>query len=78
MRAGGGVIAPMSMPEFNRPGVIRYKDNAHLKDIFDQIAKGKIDKVKITQEGQEYILNERTLSAANEVRAEALRKLFTA
>ena len=78
MRAGGGVIAPMSMPEFNRPGVIRYKDNAHLKDIFDQIAKGKIDKVKITQEGQEYILNERTLSAANEVRAGAIRKLFTA
>jgi hypothetical protein len=54
------------MPEFNRPGVIRYKDNAHLKEIFDQIAKGKIDKVKIAQEGQEYILKERTLSAANE------------
>jgi hypothetical protein len=76
MRAGGGVIAPMSMPEFNRPGVIRYKDNAHLKDIFDQIAKGKIDKVKLAQEGQAYILKERTLSAANEVRAEAIRKLF--
>ena len=77
MLAAGGVIAPMSMPEFNRPGVVRYKDNAHLKEIFDQIAKGKIDKVKIAQEGQEFLLKERTLIAANEVRAEALRKLFT-
>lgn len=76
MIAGGGVIAPMYLPEFNRPGVVRYKDNAHLKTIFEDIAKGKIDKEQIATEGQEYILRERTLSAANEVRGEALKKLF--
>jgi hypothetical protein len=74
--AGGGVIAPMSMPEFNRPGVIRYKDNTHLAKIFEDIAKGRIDKVAIATEGQKYIVAERRLSVVNEAREEAVKALF--
>ena len=74
--AGGAVIAPMCMPEFNRPGVVRYKDNAHLEKIFKEIARGEIDKGKIAGEGQAYLMAERRLSMVNEVRTSAVKALF--
>lgn len=76
MLAGAGVIAPACMPEFNHPGVIRYKDNAHLEDIFNRIVGRQIDKRQVVRDGQSYIASNRRLSELNQKRLGAILKMF--
>lgn len=76
MLAGAGVIAPMHLPEFNHPGVLRYKDNAHLLQIWKQIEKQPDLKAETVKEGQEYITAERRLSQENNKRIEALKAIL--
>lgn len=70
--AGAATIAPMGLPEFDQPGIIRYKDNAHLKKIFDMIKKGKIDKREQVEASREALVENFRLSKVNELRINAL------
>lgn len=74
--AGAVTIAPMGLPEFDQPGLIRYKDNAHLKSIFQKIKKGGYDKSERVQASQKALIENFALSKVNVNRAEALFSFF--
>ena len=74
--AGAVTIAPAALPEFNRPGLIRYKDNRHLKDIFARIKAGKYDKAERVQASREDLRENYALSQVNALRAGVMAKLF--
>lgn len=74
-QAGAVAIAPMYLPEFNIPGVIRYKDNSELPGIFEKVAKGAYDKPGLVKEAQEWVLNNRALSEVNKDRAQLVMSL---
>jgi len=75
MLSGGAVIAPHGLPEFNMPGVLRYRDNADLTNIFADIAKGKVTKEEYAQAGQEHIKTHLSLSALNVQRSALLKQM---
>lgn len=72
--AGGVVIAPMGLPEFDQPGIIRYKDNKHLKDILQKIKKGGYDKKERVEASREALQDFR-LTQVNRLRVEAIADL---
>lgn len=74
--AGAVTIAPMSLPEFDQPGVIRYKDNTHLKKIFDGIKKGKYDKRERVEASRKALFENFRLSELNKLRKEALEQVL--
>lgn len=74
-QAGAVAIAPMYLPEFNIPGVIRYKDNAELPGIFDRVVRGGYDKETLVKTAQEWVLNNRALSEVNKERARLVMSL---
>lgn len=76
MIGGGGVIAPMYLPEFDRPGVIRYKDNAHLLQIWKDIEKNPELKMQTALAGQDYVREHRRLSFENQKRITAIKALL--
>ncbi|MGL4559431.1 MAG: hypothetical protein ACRCV5_18185, partial [Afipia sp.] len=71
--AGAVVVAPMALPEFNRPGVIRYKDAKHLETIFSAIKDGKYDKAERVEASRDALP---LLSDVNQERARALGDLL--
>lgn len=73
--AGAVTIAPMGLPEFDKPGVIRYKDNRHLDMIFKDIKAGKYDKQERVQASRE-ALEEIRLSKVNAIRGGILAGAF--
>ena len=73
--SGIPAIAPISMPEFDRPGVIRYKGNADIPKVFSRIAQGQYNKEEIVKEGQEW-LEEIRLSKVNELRVKAIETMW--
>lgn len=73
--AGAPVIAPASLPEFNIPGVIRYRDNSHLREIFAHIKSGKIDKIEQVEQTREAIQPLR-LSTLNRKRIDLITELL--
>jgi len=73
---GTAVIAPMGLPEFNRPGVIRYKDAKHLQTIIDKVKAGKISKAERINASREELQSNYALSEVNRKRAEILFKAF--
>lgn len=75
--AGAVTIAPMGLPEFDQPGVIRYKDNANLKVIFAGIKKGKYDKVERVEASRKALFERYRLSQVNFARKELLEGLFS-
>lgn len=75
--AGMATIAPACMPEFNQPGVIRYKDARHLRDILSNIKRGRIDKAEQVELSRD-ALQETRLSETNRLRLEALAGLVGA
>ena len=74
--AGAVTIAPMGFPEFDQPGVIRYKDNKHLKIIFDGIKKGKYDKRERVEASRTALMEKYHLGLANELRKNLLLEFF--
>ena len=74
--AGAVTIAPMGLPEFDRPGVIRYKDAKHLEDIFKGIKAGKYDKRERVEAGREDIRENYRLSQINAIRGAVIEKAF--
>lgn len=74
--AGAVTIAPAGLPEFDRPGVIRYKDNRHLADIFAKVKAGKYDKAERVQASREELRENYALSRVNAIRAGVLAKMF--
>jgi len=70
------IIAPVGLEEFNHPGVIRYKDNADLSTIFASIAKGRIKRDTHVRAGRDYVMEHRTLKAANQKRLKAIQDIF--
>lgn len=74
--AGAVTIAPMSLPEFDKPGVIRYKDNRHLADIFARIKAGKYDKAERVQASRAELQENYALSRVNVIRGAVLAKMF--
>lgn len=73
--SGMPAIAPISMPEFDRPGVVRYKGNADIPKVFSRIAQGQYNKEEIVKEGQEW-LEEIRLSKVNELRVKAIETMW--
>lgn len=73
--AGMAVIAPANMPEFNQPGVIRYKDPRHLREILAKIKAGKIAKGEHVEMSREALEEKYKLSEVNRLRLEALAGL---
>lgn len=76
MLAGAGVIAPYGLPEFQHPGVVRYKDNADLSALFKKIGKGEVSKEETVHAGQQWILENRALSKVNEMRVQAFQDIL--
>lgn len=74
--AGAVTIAPMGLSEFDQPGVIRYKDNAHLKRIFSDIKKGKYDKLERVEASRAALFENFRLSQVNAMRKELLESFF--
>lgn len=74
--AGAVTIAPIGLPEFDLPGVIRYKDNAHLKKIFAQIKKGGFDKRERVQASMEALHERFRLSQVNNLRIKLLEGML--
>lgn len=74
--AGMATIAPMGFPEFEQPGVIRYKDMKHLRDIMDKIKRGKIVKEEQVELSREALRNDWRLSRLNRGRLEAIARVM--
>jgi hypothetical protein len=78
---GSVVIAPDYLPEFDRPGVLRYsvgseKNNLH--KIFERAAKmTHEEKIEIVSAGQQYIKDNLRMSKWNEERRAVLDRLLT-
>lgn len=73
--AGMPAIAPMSMPEFDRPGVIRYNGNADIPKVFSRITQKQYDKEELVSQGQEW-LEEIRLSKVNTLRVAAIETMW--
>jgi hypothetical protein len=79
MIAGAAVIAPYGLPEFQHPGVLHYRNNDDLNDLFTHIGKKSItesERLKMVAEGQEWIRNNQSLEVENTVRELAIRQMF--
>lgn len=76
--AGMATIAPLGFPEFDRPGVIRYKDARHLREILAKIKAGKIVKEEHVELSREALRDSYRLSQVNRLRLEAVAGLFGA
>lgn len=75
LNAGAGVLAPSGFPEFVLPGVINYDSPEHLRDIFDQIEKGELNKEETVMAGRQWLREFLTVENENEKRMELIGKL---
>lgn len=74
--AGAPCIAPINMPEFNVPGVIQYKGNKGLEQVFKGVADNRFDRVGLVMDAQEYIRENLALSKVNELRTAVVERLM--
>lgn len=72
---GMPVIAPLGLPEFDRDGVIHYKDNADLLKVFARITQKQYDKTELVSEGRQW-MEEIRLSKINALRIEAIGTMW--
>lgn len=72
--AGAAVIAP-DMPEFQRPGVLNYKNDKHFGEILRQAMSGEIDIAQVAEEGWTEVKRAYTLSRVNHLRAQIVDQI---
>jgi len=73
--AGAPILAPEWLPEWEHPGVIRYKNPMHLQVLLSDIRAGRIDKIKEVEAGRQWIAEHRDLNKHNETRNSILDNL---
>lgn len=76
--AGTATIAPAHFEAFNQPGVIRYENTSHLKDLLTKIKRGKINKEEQVALSQQALQERYKLSEITQMRIEAISGLFNA
>lgn len=74
--SGAICISPSYLDEFNRPGVLQYKDKEEFKSILKDCIENKIDLEKIYKEGYEYIKENLLLSKVNHLRKDIIMSLM--
>lgn len=75
LRAGVLPIVPMGFPEWDIPGILRYRNSNDLKTLFAQIKSGKVDKVGLVEKAREFVLEHLTVQKQNLKRLEVIRSL---
>lgn len=75
LSAGSVVLAPYLIDQFNIPGVIRYENELHLKEIIADAKSDKIDRFKIVNEGRDYITKILHIDMQNIERLNILKNL---
>lgn len=73
--AGAVALAP-DWPEWQRPGVITYKDHKEFEDRFDRFIRGEFDGGKLWGESRDYIADNLTLTKVNRLREILLRDMI--
>lgn len=73
---GAVTIAPAYLPEFDLPGVLRYENKQHLKQIVADIEAERIDRNGLLNDSREEMLSRFTLSAINRKRADLIAGMF--
>ena len=75
LSAGSVILAPDYINQFNIPGVLRYSNESHLKEIIADAKSDKIDRVKIINEGRDYITKNLHIDMQNIERLNILKNL---
>jgi hypothetical protein len=75
LTAGGAVLAPEGLAEWEHPGVVRYKNPMHLQVLLSEIRSGKIDKQETVKAGRAWMEEHRNLDAWNQLRKTILENL---
>lgn len=73
--AGAVALAP-AWAEWERPGVITYKDHKEYEDRFDRFIRGEFDGAKLWAESRDFIAENLTLTKVNRIRELILRDLM--
>ena len=73
--AGAATLAPEYLPEFDRPGVIRYKDAEDFGKKLNQIVRKKIDLKQAADGSWEYVRENLSLTKINDKRVDILHQL---
>lgn len=72
---GAACLAPAGMPEWVRPGIVRYQDQDDLFRIMKDIATVKMTKESFVEESRLWLDNFLRLEAVNETRLDIIRQL---
>lgn len=75
LRAGALPIVPMDFPEWDIPGILRYKDETELRVLIGQIRGGKVDKVGLIEKARAFVFEHLMTRKQNEKRLEVIRSL---
>lgn len=76
LRVGALPIVPAGFPEWDMiPGLLRYNNRHDLQAVLNKIKAGKVDKVKLVEQGRAYISEHLTVQKLNEKRLEVIKSL---
>lgn len=72
---GAACLAPAGMPEWVRPGILRYENEDHLFQLMKDISSGGITKEPLVEESRLWLNNFLRLEQVNETRLDVIRQL---
>lgn len=75
LRAGALPIVPMGFPEWDIPGIQRYKNEIELEILISRIRGGKVDKVGLIEKARTFVFEHLTTQKQNEKRLEIIQGL---
>lgn len=73
---GAVAIAPIDLPEFDKPGVLGYKGIKGFDTVLNAIISGKIDREEMVMQSQKYIAENLRLSEVNKERARLFQMIL--